>query len=592
MANYTTKDLKLTDAVAKIESGTLRLPDFQRSYVWTENHRKALVESMQKGYPVGGLLLLDLGLNAESPFGEKLFEKVKDTGNLQKAQALVLDGQQRLTTSLLSFSPNSDAKKWLFIDLRKLFEKTGGLPSVSVDFQDYLVSKEKPLHPQTPLFTKDLLALQFVALGRIELRKKLHEYQTNLMAETDEASYALFIGTALESYLENLFDYQFPCVSLPTSLDLEAVANVFTKLNTGGVALSAFDLCVSKLFPKGENLRTRWDMARSEDGVVLLDKDGTALLQTVALLAGVSVKKSGLVKTIEKSHVVAWWDKSVQAFNDASAQLARVGCTSSKTLPYDTLGPALVAAILESQKPNNPHEIASRQSKIERWIIQTAFTQRYTEGSDAKKQQDFPEAKKWFSGQDAPAFLEAVPWVENIHHFRNTGARYKGFLAILNKKAPRDFVQDSVRLGLDSPQAHAQAQLHHIFPKAWLKSQNPNITAQEIDRALNLTFLTAESNNHITDNPPSVYLNKLLDEWKAINPQLSDVQLKTKLKDILAEHLIDEDGLAALLTDDYEGFLKARSLCLKAHLSGLGISILEAAAQTDDEDISEDSPQD
>ena len=71
MANYSTHDLKLTDAVREIETGKVRLPDFQRSYVWRENHQKALIDSMQKGYPVGGLLLLELGHNdAASPFGE------------------------------------------------------------------------------------------------------------------------------------------------------------------------------------------------------------------------------------------------------------------------------------------------------------------------------------------------------------------------------------------------------------------------------------------------------------------------------------------------------------------------------------------
>jgi hypothetical protein len=577
MANYSTLDLKLTDAVTEIESGRTRLPDFQRSYVWKENHQKALIDSMQKGYPVGGLLLLQLGTGGSqaSPFGEKPFEGVSPTSKLQAPQYLVLDGQQRLTTTFMAFSAKSVTKKTFFVDLKKLFEKTEGKVNETIDFQDFLVSKPTPDQPEALLYSDNLMALPFISLGRAELRAKLHSYMTNLQNAGDNSDFATFIAVALESYLENIFDYQFPCVTLPATLDLEAVANVFTKLNTGGVSLSAFDLCVSKLFPSGENLRTRWDMVKNDDAVKLFDRDGTSLLQTIALLDGKSVKKAGLVNTISKTAVVAYWDQAVGGFQRTFEVLALGGTTGSKTLPYDTLAPALAAALLTAKTPANPPQRAARQAKVERWIIQTAFSQRYTEGSDAKKQIDFPMVKDWFDNDVVPSFLEPIAWPANMQNFQNTGARYKGFLAILNRRSPRDFVQHSIKLGLDT--THQQAQLHHIFPKAWLRSKFPGIQPKDIDRALNLTFLTAESNNHISDNPPSVYLGTLLDEWKLVLPGLSDSQLRDKLKELLREHLIDEIAFEALMSDDYDSFLKARCEILKTELMNMGIPVFSMA---------------
>jgi hypothetical protein len=592
MANYSTHDLKLTDAVGLIGSGETRLPDFQRSYVWRENHRKALIESMQKGYPVGGLLLLRLNpaSQAGSPFGEKLFEGVVATEetNSKKPEWLVLDGQQRLTTCFLAFSPSSASKKLFFIDLPKLFQVTNGLPNKEINFSDFLVSKPRPVHLETPLFNEDLLALPFISLGRGELRAKLHTYVTNLQIQPEKSEYATFVNVCLEGYLDNLFDYQFPCVVLPSTLDLEAVANVFTKLNTGGVSLSAFDLCVSNLFAKGENLRTRWDLAKQETGVSLLDKDGTSLLQTVALLDNKPVKKAALVKNIDKTAVAAYWDKSVAGFNQTATLLSISGFTSSKTLPYDTLGPALAAAIISSPSPANPPERNARQVKIERWILQTAFSQRYTEGSDAKKQEDFPQALAWFAKNVEPAFLETVLWSDKIHHFPNTGARFKAFLAVLNKRGPHDLVQPAISLGLDNNAQ--QAQIHHIFPKAWLRSQDPNIDAKSIDRALNMTFLTAESNNYISDTPPSVYLSKLVADWSSIFPGLTEDDRWAKLKEILREHLVDEAAFDALMADNYEAFLKARGERLKEVLVGSGVSIAVLASSEDDteEDLEDD----
>ena len=587
MANYSTHDLKLTDAISNIEKGLTRLPDFQRSYVWRENNRKSLIDSMQKGYPVGGLLLLELepGSGSASPFGEKYFEFSQHdpaAGTAMPAKWLVLDGQQRLTSSFMAFSMATTAKKVFFVDLKKLHEKTGGQPRQEINFEDFLVLKPRPTHLQQHLFDLDLLPLPFISLGRQGLREKLHDYVTNLQAKPEQQNFATFINVALEGYLDNIFDYQFPCVVLPRTLDLEAVSNVFTKLNTSGVALSAFDLCVSNLFPKGENLRERWDKAKDEVAVTLLDRDGTALLQTVALLDGKPVKKSGLVKNITQTSVRAYWAESVSTFVSLKKNLEIGGFASKKTLPYDTLAPALAAATIKAPCGTQPPEKQARQVKIERWILQTAFSQRYTEGSDAKKQDDFPKAVEWFKNGTTPDFLEAVPWTDSIKYFPNTGARFNAFLAILNKREPHDFVQHGHRLGIET-QAH-NAQIHHIFPRAWLAANVPGIDNKGINRALNMTFLTAESNNFISDDAPSVYLNRLFTYLKESLSELRDEEIWAKLKDLMSEHLIEAAAFQAMLDNDYEAFLTARAETLKNYLVSQGVTVAVVQQQDADDE--------
>ena len=61
----------------------LRIPSFQRGYVWSPADAVALFESIILGYPIGGLILWD-------PNGRNW--------GLSSGELIVLDGQQRLTT--------------------------------------------------------------------------------------------------------------------------------------------------------------------------------------------------------------------------------------------------------------------------------------------------------------------------------------------------------------------------------------------------------------------------------------------------------------------------------------------------------------
>lgn len=566
MAYYSMKDYRLHDVIASINSGRLQLPEFQRNYVWRLNEQKALLDSIQKGYPVGAILLLEIDSvdgSAVSPFGKRLFRGAPDAR--EPIKELVLDGQQRLTTCFLSFSGNSD--KWFFIDLRKLFAETKGQAGKHIDLSDYLESRRKPPHPESLLFDKNLLPLPFITEDRNNLREKLNDYANNLAELPTEQKYVEFIKVTLHGYLDAFYDYKFPAIVLPAKLDLEAVANVFTKLNTSGMKLSAFDLCVSKLFPEKVNLRSMWSEIKEDPDVSLLDSDGTAVLQTIALLDNKTPKKAALVKVMTKTAVQAYWDKSVEALRETSRLFNASGARTKSTVPYDTIAPSLAAAITLAKEAKSVADKASRQQKVSRWIVQSAFLQRYTEGTDAKKPEDVLMAVEWFDSNIVPSFLEEkIVWQPSSNGTKTSGARYSAFLAILNAKIPTDFVLDQ-KIGLEIPGVDL-AQIHHIFPRSFLRSRGKG---EEPNLMLNMTFLTGQSNNFISDNAPSLYVSNLLKRFE--EDGLSKEVARQKLIDRFAGHLISENGLEALLADDYDGFIDSRATELLRHLETLGIPV-------------------
>lgn len=106
--------MKISTVLDKIDSGTIALPEFQRSYVWSRRQVRDLVESLYRGFPVGSLLLWETATESADARGE---------GQLQRGYVwLLLDGQQRMSSlyGLIRGSPPPffDGNAQAFSDLR------------------------------------------------------------------------------------------------------------------------------------------------------------------------------------------------------------------------------------------------------------------------------------------------------------------------------------------------------------------------------------------------------------------------------------------------------------------------------------------
>ena len=78
-----------------IISGKLQLPDFQRGWVWDDEHIRSLLVSIARSFPIGAVMLLETG--GEVRFQVRPVEGVTLPVD-KKPERLILDGQQRLTS--------------------------------------------------------------------------------------------------------------------------------------------------------------------------------------------------------------------------------------------------------------------------------------------------------------------------------------------------------------------------------------------------------------------------------------------------------------------------------------------------------------
>ncbi len=92
---------KYSDLMREIENGTIKVPKFQRDFVWSIEKTAKLLDSILKGYPIGTFILWQT---------RERLNDIKNIGNLQlpdtpegdKVQ-YVLDGQQRITSLFAAY---------------------------------------------------------------------------------------------------------------------------------------------------------------------------------------------------------------------------------------------------------------------------------------------------------------------------------------------------------------------------------------------------------------------------------------------------------------------------------------------------------
>ena len=65
----------LLDLLRSIRDGKTQLPDFQRGWVWDDEHIRSLLASISLSYPIGALMMLQTG-NPDVRFNPRLVEGV------------------------------------------------------------------------------------------------------------------------------------------------------------------------------------------------------------------------------------------------------------------------------------------------------------------------------------------------------------------------------------------------------------------------------------------------------------------------------------------------------------------------------------
>nr|WP_269112169.1 DUF262 domain-containing protein [Delftia acidovorans] len=506
----------------RISEGEVRVPAFQRDFVWEPDRVQFLMDSIYKGYPIGTVLFWRTK--------EKLLHD-RDVGPFTlpnpKAQYpidYVLDGQQRLTSIFSTFQSelqkNPDSKvKWVDI---------------------YFDLHAKP----------DAQDSQFVALEDSEVRDH-HVPLRYLFDVTKWAAYTRKIsdpGTlAILDSLQALFkEAQIPVETVETE-EHSKIAIIFERINRGGVPLDTYQLLSAWTWSGDFDLRKRFEeltIELDEVGYFDLHDDPDLLLKCCAAVIRNDASAHAIVD-LKGAEVRDAFQTFRTGLLGAIDFLRRdIGAASLKVLPYKSMIIPLVRCFA-TDKAAGFHPNAAQRKALRKWFWHSCFSRRYSNSVDTAIAQDIAAVQQLLTGNIAEFEKRSIavpPSYFTTSQFALTSVNTKVFILLLAQCKPKSFLS-AADVDLEEVlQTCNRTEFHHIFPKNYLAQNGfPNKTQQFV--LANFAFLSQKDNRSIQDKAPAEYA-------KMIPPGTKDA--------ILAASIIPINGLEST----YEVFLEERARLL------------------------------
>lgn len=220
-----------------LESGAVRIPGFQRNFVWDLGRASKLIESLILGLPVPQVFLYEVERN----------------------KFLVIDGQQRLM-SIYYFVKQRFPKKEKRTDLRAIFDEHGKIPDDVVHDDAYFENFRLKLPEVLPSHPNRFKGLSYATLGSYKTQFELRTIRNVIIKQNSPQG------------------------------DDSSMFEIFNRLNTGGINLKPQEIRTSmyhSLFYEvlyRANSQPEWRRVLANQEPDLHMKDVEILLRGFAML--------------------------------------------------------------------------------------------------------------------------------------------------------------------------------------------------------------------------------------------------------------------------------------------------------------------
>lgn len=614
MSTFDSTKRLLPDILTDIVKGKIQLPDFQRGWVWDDDHIRSLLVSVARSFPVGAVMLLETG--GEARFQLRPVEGVSLASSQPEAELLILDGQQRLTTLTQVMGMKSAVKtrtdkgkpieRHYYWHIPTALEANGQLEdAIKALESDRKLRTNFGRDVALDLSTTELECKQLYFPCDQTLNSDAWEEALQEHAPENFGQYMRFRKEILGAFR----NYQLPVIQLHRATSKEAVCLVFEKVNTGGVPLNVFELMTATYAADGHNLRDDWygskernvssrqERLRKES--VLEQVETTDFLQAATMLhtlekraTDLKIGKSGKQVTpvsakrvsilaLELSAYKKWCDPVEQGFMQSAKFLYMEEVRNPRELPYRTqLAP--LAAVLTVLKDRWLEPVI--YAKLSRWYWCGVLGELYGGAVETRIANDVDDLLHWTlrDGPEPRTVQDATFSPDRLDRLTSRlSAAYKGINMLVLREGAADLFWKAQIRKLD--QKDIAIDIHHIFPQAWCEEQS--IERKVYNSIVNKTPISYKANRMIGGVAPSVYLGKL-----QAHPQ---VKLGTAaMNTLLGSHRIPADFLRA---DDFPGFYQERKAALLALIESVmgkpALKKMDEDSDTDEElDAENDSP--
>ena len=513
---------KYTDLISEIQKGQIKIPKFQRDFVWSIDKTAKLLDSILKGYPIGTFILWETNerLNDIKNIGNLVLPPVPDDIKVQ----YVLDGQQRITSLYAAFLGASIQKEGE--------KKITNYGSIFVDLEGDIDNNDEQIivseQPETKnISLKDLL------------NSKYSDLRENYSNEDIDK---------IQEYKETFTSYDFSTVVLRKE-DIDSAIEVFTRINTGGQTLTLFEIMSAKTYDEEQkfDMQDRFQKLLKQLKVSKYETiSSTVILNVLGLILSKNKEcKRKVVLQLDKQSIIDIWDDVISSLKESIDYFRSVyRIPVSTLLPYDALlVPFSYFFYYQKEKPKG-----EQIKYLEEFFWRISLSYRYSSSTESKLAQDIKRIDQILNGE-RPNYDELKVFLSSPRDLIDTnfsaGNSYcKAVLCLLAYSEPKDF-QDNGKVILDNSwlKMANSKNYHHFFPKSYLRKQGIG----NENSIVNITLVGADLNKRkIRAKAPSIYIQDFLDE---------NAELHKSIK----SHLIDNIDDFGIHSDDYSVFLEKRA---------------------------------
>lgn len=466
-----TNTLSIEHLLNKLEKGDYLLPEFQREYVWNLEQTRNLFLSIISGRVIGGVLIWETDININSTH---LVEVPPHALRVTKF-SYILDGQQRMTS---------------------IYAAAKGLVHKSKDFKCLQINLEAEDLSELLFISKqnkpDIRHVPFYILFQDESLWEAYDLKTSEFKLLIKLKY-------------NILNYNVVMFKLMTD-DLEEAIRQFNTLNSGGRNMSKEDIVLSKIYSTDFQLKNNIsDLIAKTNGFGLTT---TIILDSLSFTINHSFDARTLLN-LNIEDVKKHWSEYEKSILKVCDYFVSLDLLQFKEIMYKSIFLVIHRIFFQ----NNLTTVTAVQNKnIIKYILSSVFAERYGSGMTTKAVEDFNTLNSSFDMESSTNFSVNLTLEELINKGKGNknlnSTFHKTILWTMKRNKPLSLMNNNtIKLDRNSFSKRYDKNLHHIFPKNYLKD---TITKYDVHHIVNIAFVEAEINQYnISDKAPNIYLKEL-----------------------------------------------------------------------------------
>lgn len=537
---------RLFHLLRRVREGDILIPRFQRPFVWTDEKRILLLDSIRRRMPIGALIVWRTMTQELQCFEQIAGVKINaDAARRQgEIKTYVLDGHQRLTTLYAALADGLATEEGNPpVDL-------AGLPDEEQPGDERPVQLLYDLEKETFLIspTNGEPPAAAVPLSILFDRYRLREFEhKQLFGLRGGRRLIVRLGDLVDAFK----DYELPILTLATE-DESLATDAFIRINSAGAPLDQVGMVSAAVWNDDVDLKAEIDAVLSrlaDDGWQDLEPKWVLSALKARLNLDLYTNEINVIRANLKNHPTAFDDTS-ENLQRASRLLASAGIHGPRTLPY--IYQLILLADALGQVPADP--TPALQERLRHWFWSTTYTETFASINSTRLRAEQAHIRAIAGGQTPPRRVDAP--VIPIKRFDFRSARGRAMIvtmAEISPCGPDGRRMDALRLLAE----HGNNVVPTLFNSTSISSQQDNVLE---------TILHASTGSGITASQFRAPENRIICPPAQANElrRMLTTGLEQCPPGIRLSHEIDDDAVEAWLRGGPSAMLRARRARLLA----------------------------